>query len=186
MATYMQCNTIVSSKVGPDVMNMTHLKAILMKLVNLKDQTYIEVKGYFWLDGSLEPDKEELKDKGEPEETILSYAELDVLNDVLYEIENYREYPGDDGKALNKLKELFNCDLVEDESKKVKILIEDNKSVKDDKVVSEEIILSHMDSDVLNDVLCSLNRLVSLFDKAFLKAYEAGKAELKLIIEKKV
>ena len=124
MDTYMQCNTIVSSKVGPDVMNMTHLKAILMKLVNLKDQTYIEVKGYFWLDGSLEPDKEELKDKGEPEEITLSYTELDVLNDVLYEIEGYREYPGDDGKALNKLKELFNCDLVEDESKKVKIIIE--------------------------------------------------------------
>jgi hypothetical protein len=113
MATYMQCNTIVSSKVGPDVMNMTHLKAILMKLVNLKDQTYIEVKGYFWLDGSLEP-----------EETILSYAELDVLNDVLYEIENYREYPGVDGQALNKLKDLFSCDLVSDESYKVKIIIE--------------------------------------------------------------
>lgn len=129
-ATYMQCMTIVSSKVGPDEMHMGHLKAILMNLVHLKDQTYIEVKGYFWLDGSLEPDKddkgdkEELKDKIYPEETILSYAELDVLNDVLYEIEDYREYPGDDGKALNKLKELFNCDLVEDESKKVKIIIE--------------------------------------------------------------
>lgn len=124
VVTYMLCTTIVSSKVGPDDMHEGYLKTMLMNLLDLKKQTYIEVKGYFWLDGSLEPDKEELKDKGEPEETILSYAELDVLNDVLYEIENYREYPGVDGQALNKLKDLFSCDLVSDESYKVKIIIE--------------------------------------------------------------
>lgn len=124
VVTYMLCTTIVSSKVGPDDMHEGYLKTMLMNLLDLKKQTYIEVKGYFWLDGSLEPDKEELKDKVLLEETILSYTELDVLNDVLYEIENYREYPGVDGQALNKLKELFNCDLVSDESYKVKIIIE--------------------------------------------------------------
>jgi len=130
MTSHMQCTAIIGSKVGPDEMHMGHLKAILINLLGLKNQTYVEVKGYFWLDGSLEPDKddkgdkEELKDKIYPEETILSYAELDVLNDVLYEIEGYREYPGVDGQALNKLKDLFNCDLISDVSKKVKIIIE--------------------------------------------------------------